>query len=299
MGAFRNRDIGEIEPMRTIPKSKGITYRQISRAVTYVLLITVTIVLIIPVIYLLSTSLKLESEYISEQLQFFPKKLQWHNYYLALTMIDFGRYTRNSFLLATTFAALTVFTSAMAGYGFARIPGVGRSKLFSVVVALILIPASIFIIPQFVLFSNLRITNSYWPWFLWGISASPFFIFLFRQFFLSFPVELEEAAEVDGARIFRVFLQIVLPNSYPALATSFILAFLSVWGDWLMPLLYLTDKNTTLAVKLMNAYVNPQGFPIVTPTLAASVLYILPPVVMFFFVQKYIMQGVVTSGLKG
>jgi ABC-type glycerol-3-phosphate transport system permease component len=167
------------------------------------------------------------------------------------------------------------------------------------VVALILIPASIFIIPQFVLFSNLRITNSYWPWILWGLSASPFHIFLFRQFFLSFPLELEEAAEVDGARVYRVFLQIVLPNAYPALATSFILAFLSVWGDWLMPLLYLTDKNTTLAVKLINAYVNPQGYAIVTPTLAASVLYILPPVVMFFFVQKYIMQGVVTSGLKG
>ena len=205
----------------------------------------------------------------------------------------------NSLLLATSFATLTVITSAMAGYGFARIPAVGRSRLFSVVVALILIPASIFIIPQFVLFSNLRVTNSYWPWILWGLSASPFFIFLFRQFFLSFPVELEEAAEVDGARVFRIFLQIVLPNSYPALATSFILAFLSVWGDWLMPLLYLTDRNTTLAVKLITAYVNPQGFPIVTPTLAASVLYILPPVVMFFFVQKYIMQGVVTSGLKG
>jgi multiple sugar transport system permease protein len=267
------------------------------KVVTYALLIAVTVVLIIPVVYLVSTSLKSESEYISEHLDFLPKSPQWHNYYLALTMIDFVRYARNSVLLATIFATLTVFTSAMAGYGFARIPGVGRSKLFSVVVALILIPASIFIIPQFVLFSNLRVTNSYWPWILLGLSASPFFIFLFRQFFLSFPVELEEAAEVDGARVFRIFLQIVLPNSYPALATSFILAFLSVWGDWLLPLLYLTDKNTTLAVKLMNAYVNPQGFPIVTPTLAASVLYILPPVVMFFFVQKYIMQGVVTSGL--
>jgi len=267
--------------------------------VTYILLIAVTVVLIIPVVYLISTSLKLESEYIAEELQFLPQKPQWHNYYLALTMIDFGRYALNSFLLATSFATLTVMTSAMAGYSFARIPAVGRSRLFSVVVALILIPASIFIIPQFVLFSNLRVTNSYWPWLLWGLSASPFFIFLFRQFFLSFPAELEEAAEVDGARVYRIFLQIVLPNSYPALATSFILAFLSVWGDWLMPLLYLTDKNTTLAVKLITAYVNPQGFPIVTPTLAASVLYILPPVVMFFFVQKYIMQGVVTSGIKG
>jgi multiple sugar transport system permease protein len=278
---------------------RGFTHRQLGKVVTYTLLIAVTILLTMPVVYLISTSLKSESEYISAQLQFLPKSPQWRNYYLALTMIDFGRYALNSFLLATSFATLTVITSSMAGYGFARIPAVGRSRLFSVVVALILIPASIFIIPQFVLFSNLRITNSYWPWVLWGLSASPFFIFLFRQFFLSFPVELEEAAEVDGARVVRIFVQIVLPNSYPALATSFILAFLSVWGDWLMPLLYLADKNTTLAVKLITAYVNPQGFPIVTPTLAASVLYILPPVVMFFFVQKYIMQGVVTSGLKG
>lgn len=285
--------------MRATTGRRGLTHRQIGKMVTYTLLIAVAVVLVIPVVYLISTSLKLESEYIAEELQFFPRKVQWQNYYLALTMIDFGRYALNSFLLATSFATLTVITSAMAGYGFARIPAVGRSRLFSVVVALILIPSSIFIIPQFVLFSNLRVTNSYWPWLLWGLSASPFFIFLFRQFFLSFPVELEEAAEVDGARVVRIFLQIVLPNSYPALATSFILAFLSVWGDWLMPLLYLNDKNTTLAVKLITAYVNPQGFPIVTPTLAASVLYILPPVVMFFFVQKYIMQGVVTSGLKG
>ncbi len=299
MGAFRDPDIGEIKPMRATTGHRGFTHRQIGKVITYTLLIAVAVVLTIPVVYLISTSLKLESEYIAEELQFFPQKVQWQNYYLALTMIDFGRYALNSFLLATSFATLTVMTSAMAGYAFARIPAIGRSRLFSVVVALILIPASIFIIPQFVLFSNLRVTNSYWPWLLWGLSASPFFIFLFRQFFLAFPVELEEAAEVDGARVLRIFLQIVLPNSYPALATSFILAFLSVWGDWLMPLLYLNDRNTTLAVKLITAYVNPQGFPIVTPTLAASVLYILPPVVMFFFVQKYIMQGVVTSGLKG
>jgi multiple sugar transport system permease protein len=285
--------------MRATTGGRRFTHRQMGNVVTYTLLIVVAVLLTIPVVYLISTSLKSESEYIAEHLQFLPSSPQWRNYYLALTMIDFARHALNSFLLATSFATLTVITSSMAGYGFARIPAVGRSRLFSVVVALILIPASIFIIPQFVLFSNLRITNSYWPWVLWGLSASPFFIFLFRQFFLSFPAELEEAAEVDGARVVRIFLQIVLPNSYPALATSFILAFLSVWGDWLMPLLYLADKNTTLAVKLINAYVNPQGFPIVTPTLAASVLYILPPVVMFFFVQKYIMQGVVTSGLKG
>src|SRR4051812_22853018 len=196
--------------MRTTAGRRGLTHRQMGSLITYTLLIVVTIVLTIPVVYLISTSLKSESEYISDNLQFLPRNPEWHNYYLALTMIDFGHYVGNSFLLATTFATLTVITSSMAGYGFARIPGIGRSKLFTVVVALILIPASIFIIPQFVLFSNLRVTNSYWPWILWGLAASPFFIFLFRQFFLSFPGELEEAAEMDGARTLRIFVQIVL-----------------------------------------------------------------------------------------
>jgi multiple sugar transport system permease protein len=171
--------------------------------------------------------------------------------------------------------------------------------LFAVVVGLIMVPTSIYIIPQFILFSQLRLTNSYWPWILWGLGASPFHIFLFRQFFLGFPKDLEDAAEVDGANILRIFLQIILPNAKAVLATSFILNFLFVWGDWFLPLIYLTDKNTTLAVKLISSYVNPQGYPIVTPTLAASVLYTIPPIMMFFFVQRYIMQGVVTSGLKG
>ena len=266
---------------------------------TYSILLLVTFVLTIPVIWLILTSLKTESEYISESLQILPHVAQWQNYWQAVTIIDFAKYARNSVLLATGTATLTVITSAMAGYAFARIPAPGRVKLFSIVVGLILIPTTIYIIPQFVLFSNLRVTNSYWPWILWGFSASPFHIFLFRQFFQAFPQELEEAAEMDGANILRIFVQIVLPNSYAVLATSFILNFLGVWGDWLMPLLYLTDKNTTLAVKLINAYANPQGYPLVTPTLAASVLYILPPIAMFFFVQKYIMQGMVTSGLKG
>jgi multiple sugar transport system permease protein len=283
-------------PAQRPPRASRRTLR---RTLTYAILIGVTILLAIPVVWLVITSLKSESEYVSNTLQIFPKEVQWRNYVMALTMIDFGKYARNSVLLAGGFATLTVMTSAMAGYAFARIPAPGRSKLFAIVVGLILIPTTIYIIPQFVLFSQLRITNSYWPWILWGFTASPFHIFLFRQFFQAFPLELEEAAEVDGARTFRIFWQIVLPNALPALATSFILSFLGVWGDWVMPSLYLTDANTTLAVKLINAYLNPQGYAIVTPTLAASVIYILPPLVMFFIMQKYIMQGVVTSGLKG
>lgn len=280
-------------------QSRRLSYRKRRATLTFILLSVIAVIITIPVIWLVLTSLKSQDEYISETLQVLPRPPQWENYVLALTMIDFTRYARNSVFLSVMFATLTVATSSMAGYAFARIPAAGKSKIFPIVVALILIPGSIYIIPQFILFSQLRLVNSYWPWVLWAFGASPFHIFLFRQFFMAFPAELEEAAEVDGARTARVFLQIVLPNSYPALATSFILNFLYVWGDWVLPLLYLTESNMVLPVKLINAYVNPQGYPIVPPTLAASVLYILPPIIMFFIVQKYIMQGVVTSGLKG
>ncbi len=273
--------------------------RWLRNSMIYIVLIGVALILMIPVIWLLITSLKAEHEYVSDHLVLWPQPPQWQNYYLAVTRIDFLKYVRNSAVLSTIFAGLTVTTSAMAGYAFARIPAWGRSRLFSVVVATLLIPGSIYVIPQFIFYSQLRITNSYWPWVLWGLAASPFHIFLFRQFFQAFPVELEEAAEMDGARIHRIFLQIVLPNALPAVATSFILNFLGVWGDWVMTTLYLTDENTTLAVKLISSYFNPQGYPLITPTLAAAVLYVLPPVLVFFLMQKYIMQGVVTSGLKG
>jgi multiple sugar transport system permease protein len=153
-----------------------------------------------------------------------------------------------------------------------------------------------------VIFAKLGLTNSYWPWFLWGISASPFHIFLFRQFFTGIPKELEDAAEVDGAAPFRIFWQIFLPNAKAALATSFILNFVGVWGDWLAPVIYLDDSKTTLAVKLATAtYSNPgdpTGQILVTLTLAAAVIYTIPPVIMFFIAQKNIMEGIVTTGLK-
>ena len=262
-------------------------------------MILVTLILMIPVIWLLITSLKAETEFVTDSLKILPDVPRWDNYASALTMIDFPKYAGNSVLLATLFSTLTVITSAMAGYAFARIPAPGRTKLFAIVVGLILIPAGIYIIPQFILFAQIKIINSYWPWILWGLGASPFHIFLFRQFFQAFPKELEEAAEVDGASTLRIFWQIIIPNSKPVIATSFILNFLFVWGDFFLPLLYLNDDKTILAVKLISAYVNPQGYPLVTPTLAASVLYTIPPILMFFIVQKYIMQGVVTSGLKG
>ena len=278
----------------------GSGSRTVSKFIFHSMLIGVAIFVSIPIIWLVLSSLKVESDLVSDGLLIFSEEIQWSNYTKALTEIDFALYARNSFFLAGMSALITMLTSAMAGYAFGRIDAFGRDKLFAIVVVMILIPVGVYIIPQFILFSNLKITNSYWPWFLLAVGGSPFYIFLFRQYFRSFPKELEEAAELDGANIYRVYLQIILPNAKAIMATVFILQFLFIWGDFLMPVLYLSNENTVLAAVLTGAgYTNPQGYPIQTLKLAGSVIYMIPPLLIFFFAQKYIMQGVVTSGLKG
>jgi ABC-type glycerol-3-phosphate transport system permease component len=222
------------------------------------------------------------------------------NYYFAVTMFPYLKYFWNSVVLSTAYTVLVVLSSAAAGFGFARHQSVrGRSFLFGLVMGMMMVPWLVTVVPQYVVFSKLGLLNSYWPWVLWGLSGSPFHIFLFRQFFASIPKDLDDAAEMDGCGRFRLWWQIYLPNSLPAVAASAIFAFTWVWGDWLFPKLFLHDQITTLAVKLQTAYVDPYNQPLITITMAGVVLYVLPMIIVFFVAQKLIIQGVVTTGIKG
>lgn len=276
--------------------------KHVRASISYLILYITTLVMSVPLIWMVISSLKSESTFTRYPPVIIPDPVLWENYVHAFTWIPFLRYAWNSTFLATLFSSLTVLTSAMVGFAFARLEAPGKRKLFAIVISLLMVPAIVTIIPQFVIFAKLGLTNSYWPWLLWGITASPFHIFLFRQFFTGIPKELEDAAEVDGAAPFRIFWQIFLPNAKAALATSFILNFVGVWGDWLAPVIYLDDAKTTLAVKLATpTYTNPgdpTGQILVTLTLAAAIIYTIPPVIMFFLAQKNIMEGVVTTGLK-
>jgi multiple sugar transport system permease protein len=278
------------------------TAKQLRILLSYAILYGATLLISMPVVWMILSSLKSEPEFTKYPPVIFANPIRWDNYLSAITWIPYFRFAWNSTYLAVMFSTLTVFTSAMAGFAFSRLEAPGKAKLFAIVVSLLMVPAIVTIIPQFVIFARIGLTNTYWPWFLWGLSASPFHIFLFRQFFTAIPKELEDAAEVDGANPFRIFWQIFLPNAKPAVATSFILNFVYVWGDWLAPIIYLTDAKATLAVKLATATYSNPGDPTsqiyVTITLAAAIIYTVPPVIMFFIAQKNIMEGVVTSGLK-
>lgn len=287
---------------RRIVRRARFSMRRTARvAFSYALLTFVTLLILTPVIWMVITSLKTDTEYNAWPIRFFPAKPQWRNYAEVFApQHRVFKYARNSLFLAITYPLLNIIASSMGGYAFSRFHDVpGRNKLFSVVLALLIIPGIVTLIPQFIIFSRLKLTNTYWPWVIWGATGSASGIFMFRQFFLSFPTELEDAAEVDGCNPFRIYWQIFLPNAKPVLATAFIQGFGWVWGDWFTPVIYLTAENTTLAVKLATAYVNPQGYPYITITLAACVVYVLPPILMFFLGQKHILKGVVSSGLKG
>ena len=206
-------------------------------------------------------------------------------------MTPFLKVMTRTFLLALGTSVLVTFVSAMVGFAFARYKVPGSSQLFSIIIALLIVPGIVTLIPQFLVFARLKMTSTYWPWILGAAGGSPYFIFLFRQFFLTFPKELEEAAEVDGCRSFRIFLQIFMPNAKPVIATVMFFAFLGVWGDYLTPLIYLNDNNTLLGVMMATGFRNPNGITLTTISLAANVYYILPMVIVFFFAQKNILEG--------
>lgn len=267
----------------------------------YLSLIMVAAILMIPVAWLIITSLKQNTEYLSYPIKFLPAVPRWDNYARVFEPVFyFLPHAWMTLFLALIFSTLTVMSSSLCGYAFARYRDVkANSKLFTLIVAMIIVPSIVLIIPSFMIFAKVHLTGTYWPWVLWGLAGSPYHIFLFRQFFLTFPKELEDAAEVDGCTPFGTFWRIFLPNAKAPLATSFILNFLLVWGDWITPRIFLKNANTTLGVLVNTIFTNPQGQLLTTLTIAGIIIYTLPVVVIFFLGQRYILKGVVTSGLSG
>jgi multiple sugar transport system permease protein len=280
-------------------QQKGWLQKRVGRIFGYSLLILTSLFLISPVFFMSVASFKLDEEYMAYPIVIFPEIWHWENYSIIFELTPFAQIALRTGILAVGTATITAFISALVGYAFARYSVPGSSQLFGIVVAMLIVPFIVILIPQFIIYARLKLTNTYWPWILGALGGTPFYIFMFRQFFLGFPRELEEAAEVDGCGPFRIFLQIFLPNAKPVIATVMIFAIIGVWGDYLTPSIYLSASKTLLGVALTTAFKDPSGNSMQTVSLAASVLYIIPLIVVFFFGQKYILQGVVTSGLKG
>jgi multiple sugar transport system permease protein len=280
---------------------KSKTARNTRNFITYSGLLLIGFILLLPIIWLLITSLKRDIEYLTYPIVLFPKILQFTNYREVFNPIyTYLSHTANTVFLAVLYSTLSVFTSSMVGFGFARYRDVKASHtLFGFVIAMLIIPTIVTVIPTFMIFAKIHLTGKYWPWVFWGLAGAPYHIFLFRQFFLTFPKELEDAAEVDGCSPFQIYWRIFIPNSSAAIATSYILNFIGVWGDWLTPRIYLNVDNTTIGVIIGQIFKNPSGQFLTTLTISGIVIYTLPMILIFFIGQRYILKGVVTSGLAG
>ncbi len=284
---------------------KAVRRRQeiVSKGIIYALLITGTLIFVLPLVIMVSTSLKSFNEINHYPPTFLPNQVITTNYAEAWNYknTQFPRWTFNTiFIIAATLPGV-VITSSLCAYGFARLKFPGRNLWFILTLASIMLPPQVTLIPLYILFYKLGWLNTFNPliipaWFGGGALN----IFLLRQFFMQIPRELDEAAIIDGAGHLRIWWSIYLPLARPALISVAILTVLGMWNDFLGPLIYLSSPdNYTLALGL-NIFRN--IFPTIPRNdyiMSISTLMVLPMFLMFLFAQRYIVQGFVTSGLKG
>jgi multiple sugar transport system permease protein len=266
---------------------------------TYGILIVVALVMLFPFAWLVSSSLKSELGVFSYPPEWIPNPPMWQNYVEAMTFRPFHLYLRNSLAIAFLNIIAVVVSSSLCAYGFARIRFWGRDFWFAVVIATILLPNIVTLVPQFIIFTRLGWVNSILPLTVpLFFGGGAFNIFLLRQFFRTIPEELADAARIDGCSEFGIYWRIMLPLSKPALITVAIFTFLASWNDLLGPLVYLRDPDTyTVAVGLAQF----RGAMVTRWDLqmAAAAAMILPVVILFFFSQRYFIKGIVMTGLKG
>lgn len=285
-------------PLNPARAGKHSLRKTLSTTLFYVILSFAALIFLIPLVWMIITSLKLNSEIGTIPFIFFPKRLMIENYIFAVTRFPFLGAMGRSILTALLSSVPLVISSSLVGFGFARYRAPGKNFLFLLMLSTILIPSLVTAIPQFIIYARLHLINTYWPWFLGGLGASPFFVFLYRQYFMGIPKELDDAARLDGCSRFDVYWQIYLPNAMPITATTFIFSFLGNWSDFISPKLFLSENQATLASKLASAYADPKGNPLVAETMAAVVLYILPLILIYILGQRYIYQISIRSGIK-
>jgi multiple sugar transport system permease protein len=269
----------------------------------HALAIVLSVVLMGPFVWAILSSLKPDTEIKQLPPVLWPSRFVWFNYVEVWTTKLFAIWTMNTLFVTLAATLGTVLSAALAGYAFARFRFPGRNVLFGLTIATMLLPETVLLIPRFILYYQLGWLNSYWPlivpfWF----GGGAFFIFLFRQFFLTIPIDLDEAAKIDGAGYLSILFRIVLPLSLPVLATCAIIAFVSHWDSFIFPLLVLNDpEKFTVSIGLRWFSISPSAD--ARPTdhllLAGSIMMTIPIILLFFFGQRYFVRGVVMSGIKG
>ncbi|SEO68010.1 carbohydrate ABC transporter permease [Paenibacillus sp. OV219] len=274
------------------------TSEKVQKAIVYFIIACGALFLLVPLWWMITTSIKPYADVFIFPPEVIPSRFRFENYTDIFRILPFGRYFLNTLLIATFVVSGTVFSSAMIGYGFGNLKFPGRNALFIVMLSTMMIPYHTTLVPQFIIFKELGWLDTYLPLIAPAFFGTPFYIFLYRQFFMNIPKEYNDAAKIDGCGYWSTFLRIIIPMSLPVIGVVTIFSFNGVWNDFLGPLIYINSERLRTIQLGINAL---RGLHTVEWHLlmAASVIALVPTVTIFFLFQRKMIQGVVVSGIKG
>lgn len=280
--------------------------KKFSLATVHIVLIVLSLIFVSPLLWMVTTAIKPIEETMTATPTLLPSKFLWDNFPKAVTYgskelgyIPFLLYARNTLMVTLLCVAGSVCSNAVVAYAFARLRWPGRDFFFAVTLATMMVPFPVLMVPTFGLFKWLGWVGSFRPLWVPAFFGSAFSIFLLRQFFRTIPMELSEAAKIDGCSEVRIFTDILLPLAKPALAVVALFTFMGTWNDFMGPMIYLSDQETFTLSLGLQAYQSQHGGTQWNLLMAAATVVILPVIVVFFFAQKMFIQGIATSGLKG
>ena len=269
----------------------------IGTTLKYVFLLLLAVIALVPFVWMISSSLKTSVDVFSIPMQWIPKEFHWENYLQIWERVPLLAYFKNTAVLAVIVTFMQILTSSFAAYAFAKMNFHGRDLLFMCYIGTIAVPWQVYMVPQFIMMRSIGLYDTIWA--LVALqSFSAFGVFLMRQFYMGIPNDLSEAARIDGLSEYGIWARIVLPLSKPAIATLCIFTFVNTWNDYMGPMIYLTtDLNKTIQVGLrrfIQAYSADYNL-----IMAASLCSLLPVTVVFLFLQRYFIEGIATTGMKG
>lgn len=269
----------------------------VGRIVLYAFLIFFLIVALVPFVWMISSSLKTSTDVFTIPMHWIPETFRWENYVEIWQKVPLLTYFKNTAVVAVVVTFMQILTSSFAAYAFAKMQFKGRDLLFMCYIGTIAVPWQVYMVPQFIMMRNIGLYDTLWSLVVLQ-SFSAFGVFLMRQFYLGIPNELSEAARIDGLSEYGIWARIVLPLAKPAIATLCIFTFVNTWNDYMGPLIYLTsDLNKTIQVGLrrfIQAYTADYNL-----IMAASLCSLIPVTIVFLFLQRYFIEGIATTGLKG
>lgn len=270
----------------------------VGEIISHLVLVFFALVFSLPLYWMISNAIKPSNEMFVVPPRWWPTRMLWERFWQAFTFIPFARYTWNTLYISVYNVVATVVSCTVVAYGFARLDWKGRDAVFALVVATMMLPYQVTLIPQYIIFSRLHWVGTFLPLTFPAWFANPFFIFLMRQFFMTIPPELTDAARIDGSSDLGILIRIFVPLSRPALATMAVFTFMANWNDFFWPLIYLTNqKQLTLGLGLYN-FIGSVARTDWGLLMAASTMMTMPPVILFFFAQRSFIEGISLTGIK-